>query len=169
MLIIVKKLRDLNFGALMDIYRESNQENAEAFYPDLSEGERLIRAEQDFYTYLEDCFFKTPGAQYAVWEQGGIYVSALRLEPYQDGLLLEALETAPRERRKGYAQALVEAVQSLLIRQGGERVYSHVNKRNAASLAVHKRCGFQIVLDYAVYADGSVMTNSYTLCWNGIA
>lgn len=165
MLIIVKKLQELNFGALMAVYLEGNQENGRYFYPSLSENEQLLRAEEGFYTYLKDGFFKTLGAEYMIWEQEGVYVAALRLEPYQDGLLLEALETAPEQRRKGYAQALIQAVQERLSERGSVRVYSHVSKRNMPSLAVHERCGFRKVLDYAVYADGSVEQNTYTLCW----
>lgn len=64
-------------------------------------------AEEDFREYLSQVFFAAEGAAYFILEEAGRYVSALRLEPYEDGLLLEALETAPEERRKGYAAHLI--------------------------------------------------------------
>ena len=120
-----------------------------------------MQAEQDFYQYLREVFFPTAGAVYAVWEENGTYITALRLEPYRDGLLLTALETAPEYRRRGYAQKLIEAVLEEL---PGEKLYSHVSKTNAASLRTHISCGFQKILDHAAYLDGSVLRSSCTLC-----
>ena len=161
MLYIVKNLKELDFSQLMAVYEEGNLENGAELWPELPEGLRLIRAEQAFHQYLRECFFCTPEAVYCIWQEGGRYVSALRLEPYQDGLLLEALETAPDCRRKGYAFALMEAV---LGEYGAQKIYSHVSKRNKASLRTHENCGFRKVLDYAVYVDGSVRHNAVTLC-----
>ena len=153
MLTIVNYLGQLRFGALMEIYQEGNRENGEMSYPDLSPHEQLMLAEQDFYTFLSECFFRQPDAAYYVWSDNGRYVSALRLEPYRDGLLLEALETHPEFRRRGYAKLLVRSVLETI---GEHRVYSHISPHNAPSLAAHKSCGFQKILDYAVYVDGSV-------------
>lgn len=161
MLKIYKNLRELDFQRLMTIYEEGNRENGQERYPELPEGQQILRAEQDFYQYLRECFFPTEGAFYAVWEEDGQYVAALRLEPYQDGLLLEALETRPDMRRRGYAKTLIRSVLEVTREI---RVYSHVSKRNLPSLRAHYACGFEIWMDYAVYADGSVLQNSYTLC-----
>lgn len=160
MLLIARKMRDLSFAALMEIYRESNEENAEDFWPNESPERRMALAEQDFYDYLSRTFFSVPGAFCALWEEGGCYVSALRMEPYQDGFLLEALETAPDQRRKGYARELIRAV---LKTMDHGKIYSHVSKRNVASLRTHETCGFRKILDHAVYADGSVLTSSVTM------
>ena len=100
MLKLATRMRELNFYALMDVYREGNEENGAAAYPRADEAEQLLLAEQDFYQYLRESFFQTEGAFYAVWTEKGYYVSALRLEPYQDGLLLEALETRIKQPRK---------------------------------------------------------------------
>ena len=160
MLLLATKLQELNFSQLMAVYEDGNRENGELFFPDLSEGQQMIRAEQSFYEYLREGFFSVPGAVYALWVEDGNYVSALRLEPYEDGLLLEALETAPTQRRKGYAEQLMRAVQA----QFPEKIYSHVSKRNVASLAVHEKCGFRQVLDYAKYIDGSISRSALTFC-----
>lgn len=162
MLYIAKVLRDLNFGALMEVYREGNLENAQEFWPELPQGQGILRAEQEFYQYLREDFFSTDGAVYALWQENEKYISALRLEPYRDGLLLEALETAPEYRRRGYAGRLILAVLSQL---QPKKVYSHVSKQNTASLSVHEKCGFQRILDYAVYIDGSVNQRAVTMCY----
>ena len=162
MLKICTKLNQLSFSGLMDVYEEGNLENARDLWPDLPEGQQLAMAEQEFYSYLWQVFFPVEGAVYALWEVSGKYVSALRLEPYEDGLLLEALETAPGERRKGYARDLILAVQE---EYPGRKIYSHVGKRNVPSLAVHKGCGFCKILDHAVYIDGSVNDRCCTLLY----
>ena len=164
MLIVCEKIKDLSFSQLMMVYEEGNRENAEAFWPDMEEGQRMIRAEQEFYQYLREVFFPTEHARYFVWEENGNYVSALRLEPYRDGMLLEALETHPGYRRMGYAASLIRAVQEV---SSDVKIYSHVSKRNMASLKTHEKCGFRRIAENAVYADGSVTSRSFTLCWEG--
>ena len=161
MLHMVRKMRDLDFSALMEIYEEGNRENGEELWPELSAGQQILNAEQAFYQYLRECFFATPEAVYCIWQENGKCVSALRLEPYQDGLLLEALETAPELRGRGYASDLIRAV---LQQFGDRKIYSHVSKRNAASLRTHEKNGFHRIAEHAVYADGSYMANHVTFC-----
>lgn len=160
MLEVFDSLKNLNFQMLMDVYAQSNRENAEVYFPQLSEPQGVAMVEQQFYTFLQEVFFKTRDSRYCVWLADGKYVSALRLEPYRDGLLLEALETAPEQRHKGYGRRLMQAALGQI---QGKPVYSHVGKRNAASLALHMGCGFEKIRDCAVYIDGSVSQNAVTL------
>ena len=160
MLEVFDSLKNLNFQMLMDVYAQSNRENAEVYFPQLSEPQGVAMVEQQFYTFLQEVFFKTRDSRYCVWLADGKYVSALRLEPYRDGLLLEALETAPEQRHKGYGRRLMQAALGQI---QGKPVYSHVGKRNAASLALHMGCGFEKIQDCAVYIDGSVSQNAITL------
>lgn len=162
MLTIARKHRELSFQDLMEIYREGNAENGRDLYPEETPERQLMLAEQDFYDYLCQVFFRTEGAVYLIWTEAGRYVSALRLEPYQDGLLLEALETAPDQRHKGYGKKLIQAA---LDQFGDQKIYSHVHKGNVPSRRVHEACGFRKLLDHAVYADGSVLQNSVTYVW----
>lgn len=159
MLIIANSLRELRFSALMEVYAEGNRENGEDLYPHLPPREQILQAEQDFYAYLRTGFFTQSGDVYCIWEEDGRYCSALRLQRYQDGLLLEALETAPADRRQGYARKLMEAV---LAQFGTEKIYSHISRRNLASQRVHESCGFCKILPYSVYADGSVLHTADT-------
>ncbi len=159
MLIEISSFDGLNRQRLMAIYEEGNRENAAMHYPDTPPGVGLTMAEQDFLYYLREDFFKVPGAFYAIWAENDLWVSALRMEPYNDGYLLEALETHPEHRGKGYAKKLVNQVQQMV----DATIYSHVSKKNGASLTVHKACGFQTALNYAVYLDGSVSRGAITL------
>ncbi len=148
MLKIVRNLRDLPFSAIMEVYLEGNQKKGD-----------LLTAEQDFYQYLKEGFFTQPEDCCCLWQVQGKPVSALRLQSYQDGLLLEALETAPEHRRKGYAESLVRAV---LAAFPDRKIYVHIEKRNKASALLHEKCGFSRILEHAVYADGSVTSRAAT-------
>lgn len=161
MLIMARKMRELSFGALMEVYVQDCMERGRALFPEETQDRQIAIGEQEFYQYLNEVFFRTPGAVYAVWAETGCYVSALRLEPFRDGLLLEALATAPDQRRKGYASKLIQAV---LTQTGQTLVYSHVDRRNIPSLKTHTKCGFSRILDYAVGIDGSVSPGCDTLC-----
>ena len=163
MLILAHSIRELRFGELMEVYTDSNREKA-TDWPDLPPMFALQLAEQDHREYLQDVFFRTDGAVLAVWEENGTYVSALRLEPYKDGLLLNALETAPNHRKKGHAVRLIRAVQENM---GTVKIYSHVNKRNVPSLKTHEACGFRVISDCAVFLSGSVDYRSCTLLYEG--
>ena len=162
MLILATSLRQLRFGELMEVYADSNAEKA-TDWPNLPSGYALTLAEQDFRQYLQEVFFPTPDAICAIWEENGKYISALRLEPYKDGLLLEGLETHPAHRKKGHAAALIAAVQQHF---GTAKIYSHVNKRNIASLKTHEKCGFKQISDHAVYINGNVDYRCCTLLYD---
>ena len=163
MLIIADRFSAINFSMLMDVYMETNINSGLYDYSEYSMPQQRILAEDDFYKHLNDVFFAQHGAKYFIWATEGVYKSALRLEPYRDGLLLTALETRPDSRRMGYGFHLVQAVIEYLSQCGSGILYSHIDKRNRASLFLHKKCGFQTEKDYAVFLDGSISHNSYTL------
>lgn len=152
MIIIAKKLEELDFSALMEIYAEGNEENALKCWPEKYPEERTALARESYFEYLRDGFYGESHGTYYIYEEAGVYLAALRLECFMEGLLLEALETRPNARQKGFAKKLIKAVQALL--PSGTRVYSHVSKSNAASIAAHKACDFEIVCDYVVCDDG---------------
>ena len=164
MLKIIRSMKDLDFGLLMDVYEESNRASGRKYHSHLSENQQLMQAEQDHYGFLRQ-FFRDGKSFYAVWAPGGRYKAALRIDPYRDGLLLEGLETAPAARGQGNATALVKVVLTYLEEQDCLPVYSHVHKKNMASLALHKSAGFQIIKDHAIFLDGSVSNDAYTLCY----
>ncbi len=163
---IYRKLCDIHFGKLMELYAEGNADNALAFYPTDERPVGIMKAEQDFYQYLRESFFSNEGAFYAVWEEGTVYVSALRMEPYQDGLLLEALETHPNYRRKGYAAKLMLGVLEHLKTHSVKTIYSHIHKGNLGSINAHLACGFKRISEHAAYIDGSVTWSACTMSYS---
>lgn len=161
MLLICTKPSQINFGQLMRVYSQSNRQSGAMRYPDLSDERQLYEAEQDYYLFLRE-FYTVPDAVYLIWTSDGIYKSALRLEPYRDGLLIEGLETAPEYRKMGYAKKLLSEAVSYISATQHSILYSHIAKNNFVSQNVHMACGFREILDYAVYIDGSVDRNSST-------
>lgn len=161
MLISIRTFQELDFDALMTVYQEGNRENGEYFYPEEMPERQMELARRDCADYLREDFFPKENACYWVWSEDGVYRSALRLEPYQDGLLLEALETHPDHRRKGYAKKLISAVLECL--PAGTRVYSHISKRNTPSIASHLSCGFSKLMDYSVDTDGEKLDYQVTM------
>lgn len=163
MLLLCYQRKELNFSSLMEVYEEGNRLNGAEHYPDLPAGQQLMRAEQDFFSYLQTVFFSQPGDIYCIWEEDGRYVSALRLQAFRDGLLLEALETHPQYRCRGYAHRLIQEV---LVQLHPERVYSHISPRNGASVAVHSKAGFRKISNHARYADGSFNSHCGTYLYD---
>ena len=140
MLIIARNVSDLKVFTLAEVYDMYT----------LEEG-------QDFYGFLREDFF--PEGICCVWEEKGCYMAALRLQRWQDGYLLEGLQTHRDHRGRGYAPKLVcAALEALKM----EKVYSHISRDNAPSISVHTACGFRKILDYATYLDGSVHPDSDT-------
>ena len=147
MLKLIYSMAELDIEQLLGIYIEHGWDEA------------------DFLFYLREDFFRQPNAVYAVWVEDSEYKSAVRLEPYRGGgMLLHSLETAPNARRKGYASNLLVHFLDYLRTTDCKAVYSHIEKRNRASLELHKICGFEIVADTATYLDGTVTPYSYTMC-----
>lgn len=164
MLRVFSAFRELDFPQLIAVYREGNEENGAEFYPGETTDRQLQLAEEDFSRYLREVFFKIPGNVCLVWEEAGRYCSALRLEVYGDGYLVAGLETMPELRRRGYGKQLLLAAAAWLSAHHGGRLYSHVSKRNQASLATHRACGFVQVKDLVRYLDGFVSDRAVTLC-----
>lgn len=149
MLMTVKSLGELNADKLLEVYLDELTER---------------REQERFYIYLLD-FFSISGARYHIWDADGEYRCALRTEAYRDGYLITGLHTHPEYRSRGYAKSLLSAVCGSLRQMHDAPIYSHVDKRNTSSMRVHLACGFREILDHAVFIDGSVSWNSYTLCF----
>lgn len=155
-------LDSLDFQQLKAIYAEGIEENGAYFYPDASKEDQLALSTRDFWEYLTSNYFLAPENRYWIWTESEQYISALRLEAYSDGLLLEALETRPAFRQMGYAKKLINAALAQL--PVGTKVYSQISKHNDASLATHYSCGFSKLMDYAVDLDGTIVKEDITLC-----
>jgi L-amino acid N-acyltransferase YncA len=132
---------------LMDLYAESNLENTAFFCPDVSDRQAAVRqVEAGYLTFLREEFFTKEGNVYWVYEENGAWVSALRTSQIRPALYyLEALETAPDHRGRGYASRLLTAVIAELKKRGSFCLCDCVGKKNVASIQTHLKCGFQIV------------------------
>lgn len=106
--------------------------------------------------YLCRQFFRGQGELCCLWVKEKRCVSMLRLEPWQDGLLLTGLETLPEHRHHGYASDLLMAVGEYLRSCGYCKLYSHIDHRNCPSIRVHEKCGFRRISDTARLLDGTV-------------
>ena len=164
MLKIIKHIKDLDISQILRVYAESIQQTGAREYPRMPANMQLLSAEQDLCDYLR-LFLKDENSYCAVWPHQGEYVATLRLERYADGFIITSLETALWARRNGYAKQLVNSVLDWLSKQGIKKVYSHIEKKNEASLSLHLSCGFQRILEYAVYVDGSILQSSCTMCY----
>lgn len=145
MLIRVDELSGLNLGRFFAVYEEGIRENAAEFYPEDEPMEAVRKEETSFLEFLKR-FFSKPGSTYWILAEDGVWVSALRLSVVEEGFYyLEALETRPDSRKRGYASKLLNGVIECLKRQGPFRICDCVNKRNLPSVRTHERCGFSIV------------------------
>ena len=143
----IKAFEQINGRKLMDIYAEGNYENTDFFYPDMKDKEEAVhKVEADFLEYIKKDFFKSDGNEYWILEDNGVSISAVRLYLLQKGqYYLEALETHPGFRRKGYAAKLLNTMIGQLKGMGSFSICDCVSKKNEASVRTHLKCGFQIV------------------------
>ncbi len=147
MLIKISEYQKVDARKLMDVYSESNFENTDYFFPDETDKDAAVKkVEAGFLDFLKNDFFNKTDAAYWILEINGVYVSALRTCMIQKGLYyLEALETRPDYRRKGYGTTLLSSVADTLKGNGPFRLCCCVSKKNTASLKTHEKSGFQIV------------------------
>lgn len=137
--------------AFMALYRGSALENVPAWYPELPEDEGLRTYEDSYWEYMSGPLWEEGGVQALLADETG-YRSGLRLYPREgeNQWFLEALETRPDCRGRGFGlRALWETIRALEA-EGPVRLECHVHKTNAASLATHAAAGFVRTLDYAL-------------------
>lgn len=165
MMIKIIQSNDIDDNKLMSIYVESNFENTDYFYPEITDKvEAVKKVEHDFCDYIKTEFLNGANSYY-VWENGGIWVSALRLYYIKDNFyFLEALETSPNFRKKGYATQLLTAVINELKTKGTFKICVCVGKNNIASLNTYKKCGFKVVNENGYdYLQKEIDNRSYGL------
>lgn len=119
----------------MELYRESMAQLARRF-------ESPQAMEQAYGEFLKE--FVTHDHQMVLVEEvDGAWVSGLRCVESAPGVwYLEALETAPQARGKGWAKQLLAHTQALLCQQGAQELFSLIDPANTSSIAAHVACGF---------------------------
>ena len=161
MLIAAHRLSELDFPRLMEVYEEENRTEGRRLLPEAPPEQQMEHVREEARLYLRDVFFRQKGAAVYVLEENGVYLSALRVEAYRDGVLLQSLETRPDRRRQGCADRLIRQMLGTLA--PGTKVYSHVARKNAASEAVHLGCGFVRQKEFAGLLDGTVTAQYVTM------
>ena len=159
---MIKKFDNISqicFSELMRVYEEGNVDNAKIRYSNMDANAAVLQVEQDFYAYLEEVFFAAKDAKYYVLSENEKYLAALRIEPFENGVLLEGLETRPGFRCCGFAKQLV----GRMLSEVDCPVYSHVMKDNFPSLRTHYSCGFEKYSDTANMINGSINRDCFTL------
>lgn len=149
------------------VYLEVCLENAAASHPTMSGLPAAIQtAEDSFVHYLEGFFAAPENRYYVLFEDDGAPVSAARLTRLDGFYYLEALETAPVRRGCGYATELLTELAALLRNRGRVEIRSCVRTTNAASLAVHRKCGYAVAADPGTdYLTGTVSEGCYGMCY----
>lgn len=148
------------------IYKESNLENALWRHPELAQSQAVREEEQLFLDFLR-AFMAKDENRYYVLACGSEWVSALRLTRLDSFYYLEALETAPEHRQKGFAAQLIQAVIRLLRQRGPVILRSNVDKENLPSLATHRKCGFVIEEENGVnHLSGKQSKYVYGMCYS---
>ena len=151
------------------VHSEGSIINAKWRHPEKEDLSREIQEEEQYFmTFLREKFFPQERNRYYVLEVDEHWVSALRLTKIDDFYYLEALETAPEQRKKGYGTQIIEEVIQLLKKRGPVIIRSNVAKDNWASLATHQRCGFQIEEENGInYRNGEQRDTVYGLIYQG--
>lgn len=162
MLIEIKTYAELDTEKLMAVYAESNLDNTAYFFPELEDKALAVKkVEEGFLRYLQTQFFAKADNSYWILEENGVWLSAVRLNPIDEGLYyLVALETHPAHRRQGHAAALLRGLIEVLKARGPFRLCDCVDKENLPSLRTHEACGFRLKTDPGLnYLTGE--TNEY--------
>lgn len=153
---------NVNENEFLEVYRESSLENAPNWYQELSPKDALARYESEYLDYMRTTFWDE-GGLLAILSDENVYCSALRLYPLDGNnrFFVEALETRPDRRRKGYGSLLFHLlIERMEIEFGNITLVSNPHKKNIASIATHLSAGFVRTAEY--FIDEGVKNESMT-------
>jgi ribosomal protein S18 acetylase RimI-like enzyme len=88
-----------------------------------------------------------------IWDDDGPVSMAARTEAVAGVARIQAVNTPPEQRQRGYASAGVAALSASVLAQGW-RCVLHANVNNAAANSVYQRLGYQAVCDVRRYQLG---------------
>ena len=166
-LLLLKEAGKIEEKEFLGIFRESSEENAPAWYPELSGEAALQKYEDGFFTYMRGPFF-AEGGILAILRDEEHYRSSLRLYPYgaENCFLVEAFETRPDSRKLGFGKRLYEAVIAQLEKEYGQiELLADVYKTNTASIAAHLSSGFVREKEYWEEGDGTRNEKKVTMAY----
>lgn len=170
MLLVFHDAAGLDLGEFTAVYRGSALENCERMYPNEPEAPAaLARYEREHRAYMEGPFFREEGGVLFVEAEEGRYLSAVKLYPWKEPgrWHVEALETRPEERGKGYGARVLSGAVRTMEKAGAVEILSDVAKTNEASIRTHLRCGFRREAERWTEADGAVTDKRCTMVYRG--
>ncbi len=146
---LLYSMDEVNINEFLEIFKESSKENALEWYPESTAEEALEKYENGFLEYMRDTFWKEKGAL-ALLSWKGRYVSSLRLYTKDENtFLMEALETKPDCRKKGFASEIIRRTISCLEEKYDRiELISYTGKHNIASQHTHAAAGMKNIRDY---------------------
>lgn len=135
MLKLVTSIDEIAISRLLSVYSESMNEMKIHFANDAE----MCRAYESF---LRD-FVKNPKQLILVEVFHDEWISALRaIEAIEGQWFLEAVETKPEERKKGFGNDLLVHTIDYLKNIGMRELTCTISKNNLKSQALHRKCGF---------------------------
>jgi lincosamide and streptogramin A transport system ATP-binding/permease protein len=142
-LIVVRTVDDSVVERLFDVYAES--------MGDLSVGFSSEEEMRSSYREFLEGFVSDQGHLVLVEEDGGVWRSALRAVSCGGGhWFVEAVETDPGARRRGYGSLLLRHATEYLRSLGASDVTCIIYGGNEASRRLHESCGFEVTDEDAV-------------------
>ena len=154
MIEIVKKINSEVINNLFEIYAESMQET-------LQSGNYKSKQDMlgDYQLFLKE-FISKPNQLVIVEIQNGVWVSGLRaIETKPSHWHIEAVETRPDSRQKGYGKKLLKNTLEYLTTRGMKSADCCIAKSNIASQTLHTNCGFVCTNKSPIY-DGKPANNT---------
>lgn len=135
MLNIVTQIDENTISRLLSVYSESMNDMRINFADDA----QMCAA----YTSFLREFVKNPKQLIIVETSDDEWVSALRaIETIKGHWFLEAVETKPEERKKGFGKDLLRHTIEYLKSIGMTELTCIISKNNFKSQALHEKCGF---------------------------
>lgn len=168
MLLTFTSPEGMDMDLFLALYRGSSLKNCRHMYPgEPTEALALARYEGEYAAYMAGEFFR-PDHYCMAEAEGNAYYSALRLYPQaeKNTFLLEALETHPDHRGRGWGSRLLkDTIAWLKENLGPVTVTAFVHKGNEASLRIHLACGFRREREYWEGPDGAVDPSHCTMVY----
>ncbi|MGN1347860.1 MAG: GNAT family N-acetyltransferase [Acutalibacteraceae bacterium] len=135
MLNIVTQIDENTISRLMSVYSESMNDMRINFADD----DEMCAA---YASFLRE-FVKNPKQLIIAEASDDEWVSALRaIETIKGHWFLEAVETKPEERKKGFGKDLLRHTIDYLKSIGMTELTCTISKNNFKSQALHEKCGF---------------------------
>lgn len=158
--------QDEIYKLINDVYIEGCYEIAKDKCSDKDKLAEAIEREKKYYANYLEHFFDNDNNDYYVLEDNNHWISAARITTSKECYYLEALETNPENRMKGFGEKLLLGIISSLEENGNIILRCNVGKNNIASYRLHRKCGFIIENENGLnFSTGEQRKEVYGMCY----